>query len=166
MDILYWARCAIRLNIHGKLSFLWLKMIKNKRKMIKIARGFRVYYRTLGLGHVTKSMRNFAVQYHFRALFVREALCWSQERVISWRRVLSWMSRYRFLVELPARPNLLFAPGQYRADAVSLTYPLSNPLVNNKFPMRLIRSLSFCLRLDEYLSVWKSTIIYTIRKKR
>jgi hypothetical protein len=64
----------MRLNIHGKLSFLWLKMIKNKRKMIKIARGFMVYYRTLGLGHVTKSMRNFAVQYHFRALFVREAL--------------------------------------------------------------------------------------------
>ena len=44
----------------GKLSFRWLKMIKNIRKMIKIARGFMVCCWTLGLGHVTKSM-NFAV---------------------------------------------------------------------------------------------------------
>ncbi len=92
------------------------------------------------------------------SLFVWEALCWSEEPVTFWSWILKSFRRHRFLIELPSLSVLFSAGNSYCVDLRDELPVLSNSPVNNNISKRLIRSLSFCLRLDRYLSVWKSSI--------
>ncbi len=86
------------------------------------------------------------------------------ESVTFWSWVLKSFRKPRFLIELPSSSVLFLAPSRYCVD-VRIKLPVaSTHLVNNNIFRRLIRSLSFCLRLDECLSVWKSSIFTSYQR--
>lgn len=73
------------------------------------------------------------------------------------------LRRHHFFIELSAESNLFFTHGWVHRDAVSLQSAQNSLLVNN-ISRPLIRSQSFCLRFEECLSVWKSSIFTSYQR--